>query len=72
MQKEKSKSLFKKSGKSKNNGAFVSIEKKISKRFAQTVMLSCIILGMITAALSWVSSVSAVSETINDTSDVAV
>ncbi len=71
MQKEKSKSLFKKSGKSKNNGAFVSIEKKISKRFAQTVMLSCIILGMITAALSWVSSVSAVSETINDTSDVA-
>ncbi len=71
MQKEKSKSLFKKSGTSKNNGAFVSIEKKISKRFAQTVMLSCIILGMITAALSWVSSVSAVSETINDTSDVA-
>ena len=34
-------------------------------------MFCCIILGVITAALSWVSSVSAVSETINNTSDVA-
>ena len=71
MQKEKSKSLLKKAKTSKNNGEFVSIEKKISKRFAQTVMFSCIILGVITAVLSWVSSVSAVSETINNTSDVA-
>lgn len=71
MQKEKSKSLFKKVKTDKNNSGFISIEKKISKRFAQTVMLSCIILGVITAALSWVSSVTAISETINDTSDVA-
>ncbi len=71
MQNEKNKSLLKKTKAGKNNGEFISIEKKISKRFALTVMFCCIILGVITAALSWVSSVSAVSETINNTSDVA-
>lgn len=53
------------------NGGFVSIEKKISKSFAQTIMLCCIVLGVITSILSYISSISAVSETINDTSDVA-
>lgn len=71
MQNEKNKSLLKKTKAGKNNDEFISIEKKISKRFALTVMFCCIILGVITAALSWVSSVSAVSETINNTSDVA-
>lgn len=67
----KSKGLLKKLGTDKNKGGFLSIEKKISKRFAQTVMFSCIILGVVTAILSWISSISAVSETINNTSDVA-
>lgn len=52
-------------------GEFVSIEKKISKRFGQIVMLCCIILGVVTSVLNYISSVSAVSETINNTSDVA-
>ncbi|MCM1127758.1 MAG: methyl-accepting chemotaxis protein [Lachnospiraceae bacterium] len=50
---------------------FVSIEKKISKRFGQIVMLCCIVLGVFTAVLNYVSSISAVTETINNTSDVA-
>jgi len=50
---------------------FVSIEKKISRRFGQVVMLCCIILGIVTSVLSYISSISAVSETINNTSDVA-
>ena len=52
-------------------GEFVSIEKRISKRFGQIVMLCCIILGVVTSVLNYISSVSAVSETINNTSDVA-
>lgn len=55
----------------KTEGEFVSIEKKISGRFGQVVMLCCIILGVVTSVLSYVSSVSAISETINNTSDVA-
>ncbi|MCM1183830.1 MAG: methyl-accepting chemotaxis protein [Roseburia sp.] len=55
----------------KNNNQFVSIEKKISRRFGQVIMLCCIVLGVITSILSYISSISAVSETINNTSDVA-
>ena len=53
------------------NEQFIGIEKKISKRFGQVVMLCCIILGVVTSVLSYISSISAVSETINNTSDVA-
>lgn len=70
MQKEKGKGVFKK-GAGKKEGDFVSIEKKISARFAQTILICCIVLGVITSVLSYVSSISAVSETINNTSDVA-
>lgn len=52
-------------------GEFLGIERKISKRFGQVIMLCCIILGVISSILSYVSSISAVSETLNDTSDVA-
>ncbi len=69
MQKEKTgKGKF--FGKQKE-GEFVSIEKKISWRFGQIVMFCCIILGIISSVLSYISSISAVSETINNTSDVA-
>lgn len=54
-----------------NNNQFTGIEKKISRRFGQIIMLCCIILGVITSVLSYISSISAVSETINNTSDVA-
>lgn len=57
--------------KRKDDGRFVSIEEKISKRFGQVIMLCCIVLGIVTSVLSYISSISAVSETINDTSDVA-
>ena len=70
MQKEKKKGLLTK-GADKKEGGFVSIEKKISSRFAQTILLCCIVLGVVTSILSYVSSISAVSETINNTSDVA-
>lgn len=65
------KKSFKKPETSQQNGEFVSIEKKISKRFSQTILICCVVLGVITSILSYVSSISAVSETINDTSDVA-
>ena len=55
----------------KKEEQFVSIEKKISRRFGRVVMLCCIILGVVTSILSYISSISAVSETINNTSDVA-
>lgn len=55
----------------KKEGGFVSIEKKISQRFARTILLCCIVLGVITSVLSYISSISAISETINNTSDVA-
>ncbi len=50
---------------------FVSIEKKISRNFGQVLMFCCIILGVITAILSYISAISAVSETIDNTSGVA-
>lgn len=55
----------------KKEGDFVSIEQKISSRFAQTILICCIVLGVITSILSYISSISAVSKTINNTSDVA-
>ena len=70
MQKEKKKGLLTK-GADKKEGDFISIEKKISSRFAQTILICCIVLGVVTSILSYVSSISAVSETINNTSDVA-
>ncbi len=57
--------------KGKDEECFVGIEKKISKRFGQIIMLCCIVLGVVTSVLSYISSISAVSETINDTSSVA-
>ena len=70
MQKEKGKGLFAK-GAGKKEDDFVSIEKKISARFAQTILICCIVLGVISSVLSYISSISAISETINNTSDVA-
>lgn len=57
--------------KGNNQEQFISIEKKISKRFGQVIILCCVILGVISSVLSFISSISAVSETIDDTSDVA-
>lgn len=53
------------------NGDFISIEKKISSRFGQVIMLCCIVLGVVTSVLNYISSISAVSATIDNTSDVA-
>ena len=50
---------------------FVGIEKKISHRFGQVIILCCLILGIISSVLSYISSISAVSEALDDTSDVA-
>ena len=55
----------------KQAGGFVSIEKKISVNFGRTIMICCIVLGVISSVLSYISSINAVSETINATSDVA-
>lgn len=56
---------------SKQSGEFVSIEKKISKRFGQVIMFCCIVLGVVTSVLSYISSISAISATLNETSSVA-
>lgn len=71
MRKEKSKGVTGKKTKGKKDGGFVSIEKKISAKFAQTILICCIVLGVITSVLSYISSISAVSKTINSTSDIA-
>lgn len=71
MQKEKGKGILGKLGRGKNKDGFVSIGKKISARFAQTILICCIVLGVITSVLSYISSISAVSKTINSTSDIA-
>lgn len=57
--------------KDKNDGQFIGIGEKISKRFGRVIMICCIVLGVITSVLSYISSISAVSEAINNTSDVA-
>lgn len=71
MQNENSNTSQKKPMKEKQNGGFISIEKKISSSFARTILICCIVLGVITSILSYISSIHAVSETINDTSNVA-
>lgn len=55
----------------KDDEKFVGIGEKISKRFGKVIMLCCIILGVVASILNYISSVSAVSRTINNTSDVA-
>ncbi|MCM1048766.1 MAG: methyl-accepting chemotaxis protein [Clostridiales bacterium] len=55
----------------KSEGGFVSIETKISKRFGQIVIICCLVLGIVASVLNYISSISAVSKTINNTSDVA-
>lgn len=71
MQNENSNKPQEKPSKGKKSGEFVSIEKKISSSFARTIMICCIVLGVITSILSYISSINAVSETINNTSGVA-
>lgn len=56
---------------SRQAGEFVSIEKKISKRFGQVIMSCCIVLGVVSSVLSYISSISAISATLNETSAVA-
>lgn len=60
-----------KKGRSEKGSQFVSIEKKISKRFAQTIMICCILLGAIASVLSYISSINAISNTMDSTSDIA-
>lgn len=55
----------------KDDGRFIGIGEKISRRFGRVIMVCCIVLGVITSVLSYFSSISAVSETINNTSEVA-
>ncbi len=55
----------------KDDGRFIGIGEKISRRFGRVIMICCIVLGVITSVLSYFSSISAVSETINNTSEVA-
>lgn len=50
---------------------FIGIEKKISKSFGKMIIFCCIVLGVISSILSYISSISAVSKTLNNTSDVA-
>lgn len=71
MQREDSNKLSGIQGKEKESGGFVSIEKKISTNFARTILVCCIVLGVITSILSYISSINAVSETIDNTSDLA-
>lgn len=71
MQNENSNTSQNKPSKEKQVGGFVSIEKKISSNFARTIMICCIVLGVITSILSYASSINAVAETINNTSTVA-
>lgn len=68
MQKGTGDNIRKKSG---DNHPFMGIEKKIARRFGQVIIISCIVLGVISSVLSYISSISAVSETINDASDIA-
>lgn len=56
---------------STQEGEFVSIERKISKRFGSVIMFCCIVLGVVTSILSYISSISAISATLNETSAVA-
>lgn len=55
----------------KREGEFVGIEKKISSRFGRVIMICCIVLGVVTSVLSYISSISAISATINEASALA-
>ncbi len=68
---EKRKDSVEKVSRGKNDGQFIGIGERISKRFGRVIMICCIVLGVIASVLSYISSISAVSETINNTSDVA-
>ena len=67
---EKSDGKRKKTNSNKKD-QFVGIEKKISLRFGQVIILCCLVLGVILSVLSYISSVSAISATLDDASDVA-
>ncbi len=71
MRKENVDGTHKKAGSNKNDNQFVGIEKKISKRFGQVVIIGCVVLGIIASVLNYISSISAVSETIDNASNVA-
>lgn len=71
MKNENSEGERNKGGRGRQKDQFISIERKISRRFGQVIMLCCIVLGVVTAVLNYFSSVSAVTRTINSTSDVA-
>lgn len=60
-----------KSSSGKKEGEFVGIEKKISSRFGRFIMICCIVLGVVTSVLSYISSISAISATINEASALA-
>lgn len=70
MRKKKEDSAGKASGQNNSEG-FVSIEKKISSRFGQVIMICCIVLGIIASVLNYVSSVDALTQALDQTSDVA-
>lgn len=71
MRKKHGESVSKKAENAKGNGTFVGIEKKISKRFGQVIILCCIVLGVVTSILNYISSISAVSKTIDNASNLA-
>lgn len=60
-----------KSSSGKKEGEFVGIEKKISSSFGRFIMICCIVLGVVTSVLSYISSISAISATINEASALA-
>lgn len=60
-----------KASEKRKKGEFISIEKKISSRFGRVIMICCIVLGVITSVLSYISSISAISATINEASALA-
>lgn len=60
-----------KASEERKKGEFISIEKKISSRFGRVIMICCIVLGVVTSVLSYISSISAISATINEASALA-
>ena len=62
---------MKKADQAKDTQEFIGIEKKIAKRFGQVVILSCVILGLITGVLNYVSSINAIDKSIQNMSDIA-
>ncbi|NBI01893.1 methyl-accepting chemotaxis protein [bacterium C-53] len=62
---------MKRADQAKDAHEFIGIEKKIAKQFGQVVILSCVILGLITGALNYVSSINAIDKSIQNMSDIA-